>query len=98
MANKLIQRILLPGVVDPHCGFKAFTSASANSIFGQSKINEWSFDLEVLALAKKMQFRIAEIPVKWIHDDRSKGRLSQLPKEILNVYRIKKSLTNGCQQ
>lgn len=96
-ANKIIQRLLLPGVVDPHCGFKAFTSDSANSLFQQSKINEWSFDLEILTLAKKMNFRIAEIPVKWIHDERSKGRLSQLPTEILNVYRIKKRLSKTYQ-
>ena len=92
LANKIIQRILLPGIVDPHCGFKAFTSDSANRIFGLSKIDEWSFDLEVLALARRMNFRIAEIPVKWIHDERSKGRLSQLPKEIKNVWRIRRGL------
>lgn len=97
-ANKIIQRILLPGVVDPHCGFKAFTSDAANALFNLSKINEWSFDLEILALAKKMNYRMSEIPVKWIHDERSKGRLSQLPTEIKNVYRIKKSVSKSYQQ
>lgn len=98
LANKIIQRMLLPGVVDPHCGFKAFSSEAANAIFRLSKINEWSFDLEVLALAKNMNYRMAEIPVKWVHDDRSKGRLSQLPTEIKNVYRIKKSISKRYQQ
>lgn len=92
-ANKIIQRILLPGVVDPHCGFKAFTANAANALFRKSKINEWSFDLEILALAKNMDYRIAEIPVKWTHDERSKGRLSQLPKEIINIYKIRKSIS-----
>ncbi|MDG1334415.1 MAG: glycosyltransferase family 2 protein [Crocinitomicaceae bacterium] len=98
IANKIVQRLLLPGIVDPHCGFKAFTAEAASTLFSQSKINEWSFDLEILALAKRMNYRIAEIPVKWIHDERSKGRLSQLPTEIKNVYRIKKSLSNSYQQ
>lgn len=98
MANKIIQRMLLPGIVDPHCGFKAFTSDAANAIFRLSKINEWSFDLEVLALAKNMNYRMAEVPVKWIHDERSKGRLSQLPTEIKNVYRIKKSISKRYEQ
>lgn len=98
LANKIVQRLLLPGIVDPHCGFKAFTAEAANELFKQSKINEWSFDLEILALAKRMNYRIAEIPVKWIHDEASKGRLSQLPTEIKNVYRIKKQLSKSYQQ
>ncbi len=98
LVNKMVQRFLLPGIVDPHCGFKAFTAASAEALFQRSSINEWSFDLEILAMAKKMGFDIKEIPVKWIHDERSKGRISQLPTEIKNVYRIKKRLSKCYQQ
>ncbi|NVK64416.1 MAG: glycosyltransferase family 2 protein [Flavobacteriales bacterium] len=98
LVNKMVQRFLLPGIVDPHCGFKAFTATSAEALFQRSSINEWSFDLEILAMAKKMGFDIKEIPVKWIHDERSKGRISQLPTEIKNVYRIKKRLSKCYQQ
>jgi dolichyl-phosphate beta-glucosyltransferase len=90
--NIIVQKILLPGIVDPHCGFKAFKSASAIEIFSQCEINEWSFDLEVLALARHLQLKIVEVPVKWSNDDRSKARLSHLPKEIHNLYRIKRRL------
>jgi dolichyl-phosphate beta-glucosyltransferase len=89
-ANRVVQQILLPGIVDPHCGFKAFSAAAAEKIFSLCTVNEWSFDLEVLALARSLNLRIAEFPVKWTNDERSKGRISQLPKEILNLYRIKK--------
>ena len=89
-ANQIVQRVLLPGIVDPHCGFKAFTAEAAEKIFPLCKVNEWSFDLEVLAYARSLNLRIAEFPVKWTNDERSKGRISQLPKEILNLYRIKK--------
>lgn len=97
LVNRLMQRILLPGIVDPHCGFKAFTASAAETLFRQSTINQWSFDLEILALAKRMGMSIKEIPVKWIHDERSKGRISQLPTEIKNVYRIKKHLSKSYQ-
>jgi len=96
LANKIIQRILLPGIVDPHCGFKAFTADAAEALFTRSTINEWSFDLEILAIAKKMNLRLAEIPVTWIHDEDSKGKISQLPTEIKNVFRIKKRLSKSC--
>lgn len=98
LANRIIQKTLLPGIVDPHCGFKAFKSEAAIAIFNESKVNEWSFDLEVLALAKSMKYKVAEIPVKWAHDEQSKGKLSHLPKEILNVYRIKKRIAKLYQQ
>jgi glycosyltransferase involved in cell wall biosynthesis len=98
IANGAIQKILLPGIIDPHCGFKAFNSEAAMTIFSQAKVNEWSFDLEVLVLARKMNFVIAETPVQWEHDDRSKGKLRHLPKEIVNVYRIKKRVSITYQQ
>jgi len=92
LVNRVMQRVLLPDIADPHCGFKAFTAATAQRIFQQCTIDGWSFDLEVLAIAQKLQFRIQEVPVKWANDERSKGRLSHLPKELYNVYRIRKRL------
>lgn len=97
LANRLMQRILLPGIVDPHCGFKAFTASAAETLFRRSTINQWSFDLEILALAQRLDMHIKEIPVKWMHDERSKGRIRQLPTEIKNVYRIKKHLSKSYQ-
>ena len=92
LANLVVQGLLLPGIVDPHCGFKAFTSAAAEQVFSKCQVNEWSFDLEVLALARKQELRISEVPVTWVNDERSKGKLNQMPKEIVNLYRIKKRL------
>jgi dolichyl-phosphate beta-glucosyltransferase len=93
LSNLIVQRILLPGIGDPHCGFKAFSAEAAEKIFSKSTVDEWSFDLEILAFANKFSFRIQEVPVEWANDGRSKGRLSHLPTEIANVVRIKKRLT-----
>lgn len=92
LANGIVQKILLPGIADPHCGFKAFSADAAEKIFSRCQINEWSFDLEVLALARSLGFKISEVPVKWANDERSKGRISQVPREIANVYKIKRQL------
>ena len=97
-ANQIVQKVLLPGIVDPHCGFKAFTAEATEKIFPLCKVNEWSFDLEVLALARTLHLRIAEFPVKWTNDERSKGHISQLPKEIINLYRIKKRQRHNRRQ
>jgi dolichyl-phosphate beta-glucosyltransferase len=91
-ANQIVQSILLPGIVDPNCGFKAYTAEAANAVFSQCEITQWSFDLEALGLARSMDFTIAEVPVKWLNDERSKGRLSHLAQEINNLFKIKKRI------
>lgn len=90
LVNKLVQRVLLPGIVDTHCGFKAFTSAGAQRVFSACTIDGWSFDLEALAIARRLQLRVEEVPVTWANDERSKGRLRHLPRELHSFYRIRK--------
>ena len=57
-----------------------------------TEIDGWSFDLEVLALAQLYGYTIEEVPVIWSDDERSKGKLSQLPKTISELFRINKSI------
>ena len=97
LVNRVVQRVLLPGVVDPHCGFKAFTAAAAHT-FAACTVDGWSFDLEVLARARAQGFRIREVPVRWENDDRSKARIGQLPREIQYVYRIRKQLRQAAKK
>jgi glycosyltransferase involved in cell wall biosynthesis len=92
LANGVVQMVLLPGIADMHCGFKAFSEKAVIEIFPSCNIDGWSFDLEVLALARKRGLRIKEVPVKWANDDRSRGKLSHLPREVYSLYKIKRSL------
>ncbi|MBJ6108866.1 glycosyltransferase family 2 protein [Hymenobacter sp. BT523] len=98
LANRVVQRVLLPGVADTHCGFKAFTAAAAERIFGACTVNGWSFDLEVLARARAFGFRIQEVPVRWENDERSKAHLRQLPREFQQVYRLRQQLRQAEKQ
>jgi glycosyltransferase involved in cell wall biosynthesis len=52
---------------DTQCGFKAFTRRSARVIFPLQQIEGWGFDPELLFLARKFGFKVAEIPVGWAH-------------------------------
>lgn len=65
---------------DTQCGFKAFRKEASEKIFSKMKIfSEKSkakgaavsagFDLEVLYLARKLGFKVAEVPVNWYHKD-----------------------------
>jgi dolichyl-phosphate beta-glucosyltransferase len=92
LVNRVVQRLLLPGVMDTHCGFKAFTAAAAAHIFAACTVDGWSFDLEVLARARAQGLSIREVPVRWENDERSKACLWQLPQEFRHVYRLRRQL------
>ena len=57
---------------DTQCGFKAFTRRAAEMIFPLQRIKRWGFDAEVIYLAHHMKLNVAEVPVSWGHDERSK--------------------------
>jgi dolichyl-phosphate beta-glucosyltransferase len=95
LVNRVVQRVLLPGVVDTHCGFKAFTAVAAARTFAACTVDGWSFDLEVLARARASGFHIQEVPVCWENDARSKARLRQLPQEFRYVCHLRQQLQTG---
>jgi dolichyl-phosphate beta-glucosyltransferase len=57
---------------DTQCGFKAFTRAAAQTVFQLQTIERWGFDPEILFIALKRGYRVAEVPVSWAHDERSR--------------------------
>lgn len=75
--NLFIQLVVLPGIWDTQAGFKCFTEKAAMKIFPLQKIvgappRGWGFDVEILALARRMGFRIKEMPIHWVNDPFSK--------------------------
>ncbi len=70
--NLLLRMMLGLRFHDTQCGFKAFTRDAAQAIFPRQRIERWGFDPEVLFLAGRMGLKVAEVPVEWAHDPRSK--------------------------
>lgn len=95
LGNLFIQALLLPGIWDTQCGFKAFTEEATKRVFGLSRIPGWGFDVEVLSLAKKMGYRIAEVPVHWVNDIRSHVKASAYLKVLLETCTIRWWLWRG---
>lgn len=62
----------LPGIRDTQCGFKFFPLEVARKIFGMQKIDGYMFDVEILALAQRLGYRIKEVPVHWSDDGDSR--------------------------
>ena len=88
MGNLFIQALVLPGIWDTQCGFKAFTAKAAEEIFSQTKVDRWAFDIEALVLAKKMGYEIKEIPVHWVNDLRSRVKLSAYMQVLLETVSL----------
>src|SRR5258708_18033315 len=95
LGNLLIQALLLPGIWDTQCGFKAFTEDAAKKIFELSRINGWGFDVEVLSLAKHMGYKIKEVPVRWANDTRSHVGASAYLKVLAETFTIRRWLWRG---
>ena len=96
LANRVIQRSLVPGVRDTQCGFKAFTAEAARALFGVGRIDGWAFDLEILALARRTGFAIAEVGVEWTDDRRSRVHpLQDLWKVVREAMTIRRNLKRG---
>jgi len=96
LANRVIQRSLVPGVRDTQCGFKAFTAEAARDLFPRGRIDGWAFDLEILALARRAGFAIAEVGVAWTDDRRSRvNPFKDLWKVVREALTIRKNLRRG---
>jgi dolichyl-phosphate beta-glucosyltransferase len=96
LCNKVIQRSLVPGVRDTQCGFKAFTAEAARDLFRVARIDGWAFDLEILALAKRRGYEVAEIGVEWKDDRRSRiNPLKDMWKVIREALIIRRNLKRG---
>jgi dolichyl-phosphate beta-glucosyltransferase len=71
MFNLFVQALAVPGIHDTQCGFKGFRAEPAREIFSRAKIDGFSFDVEALYLARRLNYSILEIPVEWYNDERS---------------------------
>src|SRR3990167_8470652 len=66
--NVLVRLLVVPGIVDTQCGFKAFDMAACKILFENERIFDFGFDVELLFLARKRGLKIAEVPV-YCHND-----------------------------
>lgn len=91
--NRLVRLSVMKGCPDTQCGFKAFRRAAAMDLFSRLQTKGFSFDVELLVLARKAGYRIAEVPVVWCNSRPSRVRLVrgswQMLKEILRIRRLR---------
>ena len=83
------------GLWDTQCGFKGFTKKATEDIFPKCRINRFAFDPEILVIAKKMGYKIKEIPVTWVNDPESKVKIKSMIKMGVDLIKIRLNLIKG---
>lgn len=88
--NLLFQLAVLPGVHDSQCGFKLFERTAAREIFPRLTIDGFGFDIEVLYLARRLGYTIAEVGVRWVDDPDTKVTLwKDAPRMFADLLRVR---------
>ena len=72
LINTMIRMLILPGLQDTQCGFKCFRTAVAEDLFAHQTLPGWSFDIEILYVARQRGYRIVELPIPWYFNPESK--------------------------
>jgi len=79
----------LRDIPDTQCGFKFFTRKASLEIFHFQKIDGYMFDVEILCLAKRLDYAVKQVPIRWMNDADSRlqlvrGNLRNL-KELMQI-------------
>jgi dolichyl-phosphate beta-glucosyltransferase len=94
--NLFVQAMVFPGIRDTQCGFKLFRREAALATFNRRKIDGFAFDVEILFVARRLGYEVAEVPVLWINDEASRvdpiRHSAQMFRDILRIRRLHKDL------
>ncbi|HUQ39484.1 MAG TPA: glycosyltransferase [Acidimicrobiales bacterium] len=75
--NRVVQLVLAPGIVDTQCGAKAARADVWKSILPWCEEDGFAWDVEAVAIARRLGFVVREVAIEWHHDDRSRVRVGQ---------------------
>jgi len=88
--NLVVQALVLPGIADTQCGFKGFTAAAARKIFAIHYSDRFAFDVEALYAARKLGYRIDQLPVTCVyHSGSSVNRVGDVLRMLADVLAVR---------
>jgi dolichyl-phosphate beta-glucosyltransferase len=87
--NWLVRTLVVPGFQDTQCGFKGFRRDCLPEIFRRQRIEKFAFDVEILHIARRLGYRVREIPIRWLDSPQSRvhvmGDSSQMFVDLLRI-------------
>lgn len=91
----VVHTLVSLGVTDSQAGFKCFSRKATEAIFTKQTIFRWAFDVEILAIAGKLGFKIKEVPIKWVNDADSKVKISGMIRMLSEVLQVRINLLSN---
>ena len=89
----------LATIPDTQCGFKFFRADVARTLFARQRIDGYMFDVEILYLAERLRYRIAQVPVRWRDDGDSRLNLmAGNLKNVRDIFRIRFARRPGAER
>ena len=61
---------------DTQCGFKMLSAKAAEAVASRMVVDRFGFDFELIVLAKKLGFKIKQLPVRWLNEEGSTVKLT----------------------
>lgn len=80
--NWWVRMVFQTGVHDHQCGFKSFSRELVERLAVEAKSDSWFWDTEVIVLAKRLGFRVKEIPVYWTEKKGKRTPIMRLLKDV----------------
>jgi dolichyl-phosphate beta-glucosyltransferase len=88
--NVFVQALAIPGIRDTQCGFKCFRREAALAICQHMVAERFGFDVEMLYLARRLGYRVREVPVVWRNSPQTRVRMWRDPVSMLgDLLRIR---------
>lgn len=69
--NLFVRLIAFGGIGDTQCGFKALSSEAARAVFSRQTMTGFSFDVEIIYIARKLGYKVMEFPICWTKSSES---------------------------
>lgn len=103
--NTIVQILALRGISDSQCGFKAFTAEATESLFNRLVVYKdhqaadaytGAFDVELLFLARKKNYKVAQVPVVWHYVDSTRvNPLKDSFRMLVDILKIRWAYARG---
>jgi len=94
--NMLVRLLALPGLQDSQCGFKCFRGKLVDEIFPLQTIMGWTFDVELLFIARRRGYKIVEVGIPWYFNPESKIRVwRDSSRMFLDLLAIRRNAARG---
>jgi dolichyl-phosphate beta-glucosyltransferase len=76
--QQLCRLVLREPTTDLYCGFKLWRAHAAADAYARTRLEGWTFDAEVLAMARALGYRLCETGIVWTDREDSRVRMGRI--------------------